>query len=61
MARRSLQDIEKIWSDVEGVKKLSDRAISIGPFGVGMDALLTWIPVAGTLSVSYTHLRAHET
>ena len=49
MARRSLQDIEKIWSDVEGVKKLSDRALSIGPFGVGMDALLTWIPVVGTL------------
>ena len=47
MARRSLRDIEKIWSNVEGVKKLSDRVIGIGPFGVGMDGLLTWVPGLG--------------
>jgi hypothetical protein len=47
MAKRSIGDIEKIWSNVEGVKKLSDRAIGIGPFGVGLDGLLTFIPVAG--------------
>ncbi|MGZ9100723.1 MAG: DUF4112 domain-containing protein [Brevundimonas sp.] len=49
MARRSVADIEKIWSNVEGVKKLSDRAIGIGPFGIGLDGLLTWIPVVGTV------------
>lgn len=49
MARRSLRDIEKIWSNVEGVKRLSDRAVAIGPFGFGMDALLTWVPVVGTI------------
>ncbi|MFN4069404.1 MAG: DUF4112 domain-containing protein, partial [Brevundimonas aurantiaca] len=48
MARRSIKDIEKIWSNVEGVKKLSDRVIGIGPVGFGMDALLTWVPVVGT-------------
>lgn len=48
MARRSLRDIEKIWSNVEGIKKLSDRVIGIGPFGIGMDGLLTWVPVVGT-------------
>lgn len=48
MARRSIGDIEKIWSNVEGVKKLSDRVIGIGPIGFGMDALLTWVPVVGT-------------
>ena len=48
MAKRSIRDIEKIWSNVEGVKKLSDRAIGFGPFKVGMDGLLTWIPVVGT-------------
>lgn len=48
MARRSITDIEKIWSNVEGIKKLSDRVIGIGPFGLGMDALLTWVPVVGT-------------
>ncbi|WP_224761324.1 DUF4112 domain-containing protein [Brevundimonas aurantiaca] len=46
MARRSIKDIEKIWSNVEGVKKLSDRVIGIGPVGFGMDAL--WAPVVGT-------------
>lgn len=49
MARRSIADIEKIWSNVEGVKKLSDRALGIGPFGIGLDGLLTWIPVVGTV------------
>lgn len=49
MARRTIGDIEKIWSNVEGVKKLSDRAVGFGPFGVGMDGLLTWIPVVGTV------------
>lgn len=49
MARRSVADIEKIWSNVEGVKKLSDRVIGVGPFGIGLDGLLTWIPVLGTI------------
>ncbi|CAL1692387.1 hypothetical protein MMB232_02553 [Brevundimonas subvibrioides] len=49
MAKRSIGDIEKIWSNVEGVKKLSDRAVGFGPFGVGLDGLLTWIPVVGTV------------
>lgn len=49
MARRSVADIEKIWSNVEGVKKLSDRAVGVGPFGIGLDGLLTWIPVVGSV------------
>ena len=48
MARRTVADIEKIWSNVEGIKKLSDRTVGIGPFGIGLDGLLTWIPVVGT-------------
>jgi hypothetical protein len=48
MARPSIRDIENIWSNVEGVKKLSDRVIGIGPFGMGLDAMLTWVPVVGT-------------
>lgn len=47
MASRTIGDIEKIWSNVEGVKKLSDRVIGIGPFGVGLDGLLTWVPGLG--------------
>ncbi len=48
MARRTVGDIEKIWSSVEGIKKLSDRVIGVGPIGFGLDALLTWIPIVGT-------------
>lgn len=48
MAGRTVGDIEKIWSNVEGIKKLSDRVVSVGPFGFGLDAVLTWIPVVGT-------------
>ncbi|MBI2260977.1 MAG: DUF4112 domain-containing protein [Caulobacterales bacterium] len=49
MARRTIGDIEKIWTNVEGVKKLSDRTVGIGPFGIGLDGLLTWVPVVGTV------------
>ena len=37
----------RIWRSVHTVKKLSDRVVGIGPIGVGMDGLLTWIPGAG--------------
>jgi len=47
MARRTIKDIEKIWSNVEGVKKLSDRAVGIGPFGIGLDGLLAFVPGVG--------------
>jgi len=49
MARRSIADIEKIWLNVDGLKRLSDRVIGIGPFGLGLDAVLTWVPVVGTV------------
>lgn len=47
MAKRSIGDIEKIWSHVEGVKKLSDRIIGLGPIGIGLDGVLAWIPGVG--------------
>lgn len=47
MAKRSIGDIERIWSHVEGVKKLSDRIIGLGPVGIGLDGILAWIPGVG--------------
>lgn len=35
------------WKNAETIKKVSDRVIGIGPFGIGMDGLLTWIPGVG--------------
>ena len=49
MVARSRAEIEKIWTHVDGMKKLADRVIGIGPFGVGLDAMLTFIPVVSPL------------
>jgi hypothetical protein len=37
----------RIWRSVERVKKLSDRVVGLGPFGVGMDGLIGLVPGAG--------------
>lgn len=49
MARKSIADIEKVWVDVDRLRKLSDRVVGVGPFGLGLDAALTWVPVVGTV------------
>ncbi|WP_165189200.1 DUF4112 domain-containing protein [Caulobacter soli] len=35
------------WRHAETIKRLSDRLIGIGPFGIGLDGVLAWVPVAG--------------
>jgi hypothetical protein len=35
------------WRHAETVKRLSDRLISIGPFGLGLDGVLAWVPGVG--------------
>ena len=35
------------WRTAERVKRLSDRLIGIGPFGIGLDGVLAWAPVIG--------------
>jgi hypothetical protein len=47
MRARSHEEIQRIWTNVDGLKKLSDRVVGVGPFGLGLDGLLTWIPGAG--------------
>jgi hypothetical protein len=37
------------WRAAERIKRLSDRLIGIGPAGIGLDGVLAWVPVAGTL------------
>ena len=49
MAARTRAEIEQIWSHVDSVKKLTDRVIGIGPISIGLDALLTWIPVVSPI------------
>ena len=37
------------WRRAERVKQLSDRVVGFGPWGIGLDGVLAWVPVAGTL------------
>lgn len=37
------------WKSAETIKKLSDRVVGFGPFGVGLDGVLAWIPGAGLI------------
>jgi len=39
----------RAWRNAERIKKLSDSLVKIGPWGIGLDGVLAWAPVAGTL------------
>lgn len=46
---KTVADVENVWLSVERIKKISDRVVAFGPFGMGLDAILTWIPGLGTI------------
>lgn len=39
----------RAWRVAERIKRLSDRLVGIGPFGLGLDGVLAWVPGAGTV------------
>ncbi|MBU4433165.1 MAG: DUF4112 domain-containing protein [bacterium] len=39
----------RAWKSADTIKRLSDRLIGIGPFGLGLDGVLAWVPVVGPL------------
>jgi len=39
----------RAWRNADRIKKLSDSLVKIGPWGLGLDGVLAWAPVAGTL------------
>jgi len=39
----------RAWRNAERIKGLSDNLIKIGPWGIGLDGVLAWVPVAGTI------------
>jgi hypothetical protein len=47
MRLRSHRDLNGLRRSVERVRKLSDRVVGIGPFSLGLDGVLAWIPGAG--------------
>jgi|TARA_R100000935_G_scaffold24014_2_gene43469 hypothetical protein len=39
----------RAWRSAERIKRLSDRLVGVGPIGLGLDGILAWVPVAGTV------------
>ena len=39
----------RAWLNAERIKRLSDNLIKIGPWGIGLDGVLAWVPAAGTI------------
>jgi hypothetical protein len=39
----------RAWRNAERIKRLSDRLVGWGPFGVGLDTLLAWVPGANLI------------
>ncbi|HEY2751679.1 DUF4112 domain-containing protein [Phenylobacterium sp.] len=39
----------RAWRNAEFIKQLSDNLIKIGPWGIGVDGFLAWVPGAGTI------------
>lgn len=37
------------WRNAQRIKRLSDNLISVGWWGLGLDGVLAWIPIANTL------------
>ena len=49
MLARSHLDLHGIRASVEQTRRISDRVIGVGPFGVGLDGVLAWIPGLGAV------------
>ena len=39
------------WRSAETIKRLSDRLIGLGPFGLGIDGVLSWVPIPGVAAL----------
>lgn len=42
----SRERAHRAWRNAERIKRLSDKLIRIGPFGLGLDGVLAWVPGA---------------
>jgi hypothetical protein len=42
-------DAHRVWLTAEKIKLVSDRLVPLGPFGIGLDGVLAFVPVAGGL------------
>ena len=51
----------RAWRSAERIKRLSDKLVGIGPFGIGLDGVLAWVPGANVVySVGAAGLLLYE-
>jgi len=46
---RTHQEVVNARRAIERIGKLSDNIVGVGPFGIGIDGILAWVPVVGDL------------
>ena len=39
----------RAWTNAERIKRLSDNLVQIGPWGIGLDGVLAWVPGANLI------------
>ncbi|HEX4713132.1 DUF4112 domain-containing protein [Phenylobacterium sp.] len=49
MDETSRERAHRAWRNAERIKRLSDNLIKLGPWGLGIDGVLAWVPAAGTI------------
>jgi hypothetical protein len=45
----SRERAHRAWRSAERIKRLSDKLVSVGPVGLGLDGVLAWVPGANLL------------
>jgi len=53
---RTLTEINNLRSGISRVAGLSDSIVKFGPFGLGLDGILAWVPVVGTVYSTFAGL-----
>lgn len=41
----SQERAHRAWRNAERIKMLSDRIVGVGPIGIGLDGVLSWVPI----------------
>ncbi|GAB4072326.1 DUF4112 domain-containing protein [Ancylobacter sonchi] len=49
MRAKNSIDIHNITASVKQACRSSDKLIGVGPVGIGLDGILTWIPIVGSV------------
>jgi hypothetical protein len=49
MKAKTRAELDRVRTAVDRTRRLSDRIVGIGPFSLGLDGVLAWIPGAGAL------------